>query len=156
MANFCSNCGEELKQDDKFCPSCGLSTEASLNNKAGEQKQGPGVIGYWEAKEIDTGDDYGSNIKGSLALTQQEIIFFRYAWLSKKPKERRRISILKIKSIVRTPIFNIITISHNKAPERSGAWRRFFSKRKISYKIKNWQSFVDNIKKINPSIKIKT
>ena len=28
MNKFCTNCGHELKQEEKFCPSCGFNTES--------------------------------------------------------------------------------------------------------------------------------
>lgn len=114
------------------------------------------VIGYWEAKEMNMSDDYGRNIKGSLALTKSELVFFRYTLLSGKAKEWRRILISGIKSIVRARLLNIITISYNRASPGSGGFRRFLGRRKISYKIKDWQTFIENIRKLNPNIKIKT
>jgi len=144
MANFCSNCGKKIKPESKFCGSCGLPIEIEKT-----------VIGYWQAKEYDTHDDYSRKIKGSLALTKKEIVFFRYAAFSGKAKKWRTIPISSIKSIARTPIFNLVMIRYNKAPKGSGALRRFFSNRTMSYKISDWQSFVENIRKLNPNIKIK-
>ena len=28
MNKFCTNCGHELKPEEKFCPSCGFNTES--------------------------------------------------------------------------------------------------------------------------------
>ena len=28
MNKFCTNCGHELKTEEKFCPSCGFNTES--------------------------------------------------------------------------------------------------------------------------------
>ncbi len=113
------------------------------------------VIGYWEAKEVDAGDGYGQNIKGSLALGRNEIIFYRNKFFSGGTKEWRRIPIRGIKSIYRTPILNLVSIKYNKKPEKTGFFSRIFNSKTISYKIKDWQSFIENIRRLNPNIKIK-
>jgi len=135
--------------EDKFCPSCGakLGTQSSVQ---------PSAVRYWQAKEIDTGDDYGQNIKGSLALGKNEIIFYRNKFFSGGTKEWRRIPIRGIKSIHRTSILNLVTIKYNRKPEKTGFLSRIFNSRTISYKIKDWQTFIENIRRLNPSIKIKT
>lgn len=143
MANFCPNCG--AKTSGKFCSECGASSAKKS-----------GLIGYWQAKELDTGDDYGRKLKGNIALTNDEIIFYRYKFFSGKAKAWRRIPIKGIKSIYRTRIFNLISIRYNKKPEKTGLFSRFFNSRTISYKINNWETFIENIKKLNPNIKIKT
>jgi len=132
---------------DKFCPSCGtkLGTQPSVQ---------PSVIGYWQAKEIDT-DEAGSSRKGVLSLTKDSLVFFIYKFFSKEPKERRRIAISSIKSIIKTPILNMFTIRYNKAPASAGALKRFVGMRSIAFKIKNWESFIENIRTLNPNIKIK-
>jgi len=142
MANFCSNCGAKLS--GKFCSKCGASS--------GKQK---GLIGYWQAKEIDRGDDYGANIKGSIGLTNDSIIFYRYGFLSGKAKAWRTIPLKGVKSISRTPIFNLISIRYNRKPEKTGFFAKIFYSRTISYKIKDYQSLIENIRRLNPNIKIK-
>ncbi len=37
MSKFCSNCGNELEENVKFCPKCGKGTENSTSNNT-EQK----------------------------------------------------------------------------------------------------------------------
>jgi len=140
MASFCSECGEELKTG-KFCASCGSSVLTKVAN-------------YWPAKEIDTGDGYSQNFKGSLALGQNEIIFYRDKFFS-GTKEWRRIPLRGIKSITRTPIFNLVTIKYNRKPEKTGFWSKLFNKKTVSYKISNWQTFLENIQRLNLNIKIK-
>lgn len=110
---------------------------------------------YWEAKEIDTGDGYGSNIKGSLAVGENEIVFYKNKFLSGKTKAWRTIPIKGIKSIYRTPLFNITTIKYNRKPEKTGFWSRLFNGRTIGYKINDWQSFIQAVQEINPNIKIR-
>ena len=40
MANFCQNCGKELKSEEKFCSSCGYATSnQSSNNNSFTQNQ---------------------------------------------------------------------------------------------------------------------
>jgi len=134
--------------EDKFCPSCGakLSTQSSAQSS---------VIGHWEAKEIDTGDGYGQSIKGVLTLSRNEIIFYRNKFFSGSTKEWRRIPIKGIKSIYRVPVFNLINIKYNRKPEKTGLLSRIFNSKAISYKIKNWESFIQNIRPLSPNIKIK-
>ena len=140
MANFCSNCGAKIK--GKFCTGCGaVFTKASASHAR-----------YWQAKEVDTGDGYGQGIKGSLAIDENEIIFYRNKFLSPTTKEWRRIPIMGIKSIIRTPVFNFITIKYNRKPEKTGFFSRIFNSRTISYKIKDWQSFVQNVKSLNTKL----
>ena len=146
MSNFCQNCGIKLKSGIKFCSSCGKAVSTPLFQRA---------VSYWSAKEVDTGDDYRQNTKGSLALSQEEIIFYKDKFLSSKTKEWRRIPIKGIKSIYRTPIFNLITIKYNRKPEKTGFWSKLFNKRNISYKVSNWKSFLENIQRLGPNIKIK-
>lgn len=133
---------------NKFCPSCGteLKTQSSTQSS---------VIGHWEAKQIDTGDDYGQNIKGVLTLSRNEIIFYKNKFFSGGTKEWRRIPIRGIKSIHRTRIFNLVTIKYNRRLEKTGFFSRIFNSKTISYKIKNWESFIQNIRTLNPNIKIK-
>ena len=147
MADFCSNCGAEMGIRDKFCPSCGTEIGAQPSVQ-------PSAIGHWQAKQIDT-DEGGSSRKGTLSLTKDSLVFFVYGFFSKEPKERRRIAISSIKSIIRTPIFNMFTVRYNKASAGAGALRRFVGMRSASYKIKNWESFIQNIRVLNPNIKIK-
>jgi len=132
---------------DKFCPSCGteIGTQPSAQ---------PSIIGHWQAKQIDT-DEAGSSRKGTLSLSKDYLIFYVYGFFSKEPKERRRIAISNIRSIIRTPIFNMFTVKYNKAPTGAGALRRFVGMRSVSYKIKNWESFIENIRQLNPNIKVK-
>ena len=112
------------------------------------------VIGYWPAKEVTSGgEDYGKTIKGSLAVGQREVIFYANKFLSSKTKEWRRIPIAGIKSIYRTPIFNLTTIRYNKKPEKKGFFSRIFNSKSASYRISNWESFIENIKRLNPNIK---
>ena len=132
---------------NKFCPSCGAETGTQSSAQ-------PSVIGHWIAKEIDT-DESGSSRKGTLSLTKDYLIFYVYGFFSNKAKERRRIAILNIKSIKRTPVLNFFMICYNKAPAGAGALRRFVGKRHITLKIKNWESFIENIRTLNPNIKIK-
>jgi len=143
MGNFCSNCGAKIK--GKFCTRCGATFAKASASQAR----------YWRAKEIDSGDGYGSNIKGSLALGENEIIFYRNKFFSGKTKESRKIPIRGIESIYRTRILNIITIKYNRKPEKTGFFSRIFNSRRISYKINDWQSFIQNIKSLNTDIKIK-
>jgi len=146
MANFCSNCRTKIEAGDKFCPSCGSPVFA---------KASAGAVGHWEAKEIDTGDGYGQSIKGVLTLSRNEIIFYRNKFFSGKTKEWRRIPIRGIKSIYRMPVFNLISIKYNRKPEKTGFFSRIFNSKTISYKIKNWESFIQNIRPLSPNIKIK-
>ncbi len=147
MGNFCSKCRTKIGTEDKFCPSCGkeIGMQSSPQLSA---------IGHWQAKQIDT-DEAGSSSKGTLSLSKDYLIFYVYGFFSKEPKERRRIVISSIKSIVRTPIFNMLTIKYNRAPTDAGALRRFVGMRSVSYKIKNWESFIQNIRALSPNIKIK-
>jgi len=147
MANFCSNCRTKVGVEDKFCPSCG--TEIGMQPSAQ-----PSVIGHWQAKQVET-DEGGSSRKGTLSLSKDYLIFYIYGFFSKEPKERRRIAISSIKSIIRTPIFHMLTIKYNRAPAGAGALRRFVGMRSISYKIKDWESFIQNIRTLSPNIKIK-
>ena len=147
MANFCSKCRTKIGAGDKFCPSCG--TEIGTQSSAQ-----PSIIGHWQAKQINT-DEGGSSSKGTLSLSKDYLIFYVYGFFSKEPKERRRIAILSIKSITRTPILNMITVKYNKAPAGAGALRRFVGMRSVSYKIKDWESFIQNIRMLSPNIKIK-
>jgi len=143
MSNFCPNCGAKIK--GKFCTGCGAtSAKVSVNQNR-----------YWQAKEIDSGDGYGSNIKGSLVVNENEIIFYRNKFFSGKTKEWKRIPIRGIKSIYRTPIFNVITIKYNRKPEKTGFFSKIFNSRTIGYKIGDWQSFIESIRKLNSNIKIK-
>jgi len=132
---------------DKFCPSCG----AEIGTQPSAQ---PSAIGHWQAKQIDT-DEAGSSRKGILSLSKDYLIFYVYGFFSKESKERRRIAISSIKSIIRTPILNMFTIRYNKAPAGAGALKRFVGMRSIAFKIKNWESFIENIRTLNPNIKIK-
>ncbi len=150
MAKFCSKCGTRLKAGAKFCSSCG---NTPINN---ETKASENIIGYWDAKEHDNSDDYSKRIKGSLALSKDEIVFFRYAAISGNPKKWRTIPLNGIKSITRIPIFSLIMIKYNRKPGKTGFFSKVFNGRNISYKISNWQSFIENIKRLNPNIKIKT
>jgi len=142
MANFCTNCGAKLT--GKFCTKCGTPSE--------KQK---GLIGYWQAKEVNNGgDDYGGNIKGTIGLTNDSIIFYRYKFFSGKARAWRTIPIRGIKSISRTPIFNLINIRYSWKPEKTGFFAKLFYSRTLSYKIKDYQSLIENIRKLNPNIKI--
>jgi len=145
MNKFCPNCGSRLKTEGKFCPSCGRSIAMPIKSNL--------VIGYWPAKEVTSGEDYGKSIKGSLAVGQKEIIFYADKFFSKKSKEWRKIPITGIKSIYRTPIFNITTIRYNQKPGKRSFFSRIFNGRNVSYKISNWQSFIENVKRLNPNIK---
>lgn len=147
MANFCSKCRTKIGAEDKFCPSCG--TEIGTQPPAQ-----PSAIGHWQAKEIDTGEGRSSQ-KGTLSLSKDYLIFYVYSFFSKEPKERRRIAILNIKSVTRTPILNMFTIRYNRASAGAGALRRFVGMRSVSYKIKNWELFIQNIRTLSPNIKIK-
>lgn len=135
MANFCSNCGAEIKGE--FCSRC------------------TNQVRRWEAKYIDNTEG-SSNYKGTISLSSSELTFHSYGLLSGNPKERYRIPLTQIKSITRTPLLNIITIKFNKAPQESGALRKFFGSRNIMLKIIDWQSFIQNIQSLNSNIKIKT
>lgn len=145
MANFCSSCGAKIGARDKFCPSCGSPASVKASTSA---------VGHWEAKEINT-DEAGSSRKGTLSLSKDYLIFYSYGFFSGKAKEWRRIPIVKIKSVTRSPIFKMVTFKYNKAPSGAGGFRRFFSKRVISFRIKDWQSLIENIRRLNPNIKIK-
>ncbi len=145
MANFCSKCRTKMGKEDRFCPSCGSPAFAKVSAD---------TVGHWQAKQIDT-DEGGSSRKGTLSLSKDYLIFYVYGFFSKEPKERRRIAISSIKSIVRTPILNMITVRYNKAPASAGVLRRFVGMRNVSYKIKNWESFIQNIRTLSPNIKIK-
>ena len=144
MAKFCPDCGNRLNVGSKFCSSCGSSAVNSAENS---------VIGYWPAKEVTSGEDYGKNIKGNLAVGKEEIIFYADKFFSSKSKEWRRIPIRGIKSIHHIPIFNMTTIRYNRKPEKTGFFSRIFNGRNVSYKIFNRKSFIENIKKLNPNIK---
>lgn len=114
------------------------------------------MVRYWEAREVNnSGDDYSSNIKGSLAVGENEIVFYRNKFLSGKTKAWRTIPIRGIKSIYRTRIFNIVTIKYNRKPEKPGFFSKFFNSTSTSYKISDWQSFIQNIQSLNPNIKIR-
>lgn len=132
---------------DKFCPSCGTKLGAQSSVQLSE-------IGHWQVKRIDT-DEGGSSRKGTLSLSKDYLIFYVYGFFSKEPKEDRRIAISSIKSIIRTPILNMFTIRYNKAPAGAGALRRFVGMRSTAFKIKNWESFIQNIRPLSPNIKIK-
>ena len=147
MANFCSKCRTKIGAEDKFCPSCGTG----IGTQPPAQ---PSVIGHWEAKQIDTGDDYGQNIKGVLTLSKNEIVFYKNKFFSGRTKEWRRIPIRGIKSIYRTRIFNLINIKYNRKPEKTGLFSRIFNSKTVSYKIKGWESFIQNIRPLSPNIKI--
>lgn len=138
MGNFCSNCGSRMKGE--FCSSCGENNQK---------------LKYWEATEIDQSDDYRKKLKGSLALNQREIVFYRDKFLSGESKIYRRIPLAGIKSITRTSIFNLTMIKYNQKPEKTGFWSKVFNKRTISYKIKDWQSFIESIQRLNLNIKIR-
>lgn len=146
MAKFCSNCGVKLKINAKFCSGCGevLKNTISLD-----------VIGCWDAKEYDNSDDYSKRTKGSLSLSSEEIVFFKYAVISGKAKKLRTIPLAGVKSVVRTPIFNLITIKYNRKPEKTSFCSKLFNGRNVSYKINNWRTFLENIQKLKPNIKIK-
>jgi len=148
MANFCSKCRTKMGAEDRFCPSCGEETGMQLSAQSS-------AIGHWQAKEIDNGDGYGQSMKGVLALEKNEVVFYRNKFFSGNTKEWRRIAIRGIKSIYRTPIFNLITIKYNRKPEKTGFFSRIFYSRTISYKIENWESFIQNIRSLSPNIKIK-
>ncbi len=138
-----------MEEGDKFCPACGGEAGGPAVSPAGE---------FWPAKEVST-DEAGSSRKGVLGISGSDLIFYVYGFFSGQPKESRKITISRIKSIVRTPVFNMLTISYNRAPEGSGALRRFIGMRRVTFKIKNWQTFIEKIKElssqINPKIKIK-
>ncbi len=138
MANFCSNCG--AKMSGRFCSECGSSLQTT---------------GHWQAKEIDTGEG-AHNVKGTLSLSNDYLVFFSYAFISGKAKERRRIPLSGIKSIIRTPILNTFTIRYNRASKGSNWLRRFIGMRSVCFKIKNWEPLIENIRRLNPNIKIKT
>jgi len=141
MPNFCSNCGAKIK--GKFCSSCGQSV-----------KDPSGLVGYWQAKHIDTSEGQASR-KGVITLSKTELIFHYYGFFSGKAKERYRIPIKQIKSIIRTSLLNWTTIKFNKASEESSGFKKFFNKRTIVFKISDWQSFIQNIQILNSNIKIK-
>ena len=155
MANFCSKCRTKMGEGDKFCPSCGSPAFAKGPRLSSAESPSAGAVGHWEAKEIDTGDGYGQSIKGVLTLSKNEIIFYRNKFFSGSTKEWRRIPIRGIKSIYRAPVFNLISIKYNRKPEKTGLLSRIFNSKAISYKIKGWESFIQNIRPLSPNIKIK-
>lgn len=74
MANFCSNCGAQLKPGSRFCPSCGAGLET-----------GDKIISQWEAEERDT-EGY-TRRRGFLILTRNELIYLSKPGLFSKNRK---------------------------------------------------------------------
>jgi len=180
MANFCSNCGSEIKTGDKFCLSCGteLSIKPSLENL---KKAFEGIrcelgldevfnaLGFGRSDLIDWREakwsrrrEEESMSKGLFLLTKQNIFFIIKAiWPSKLSKE------LIEKTIVVMPISTI-----REAKAVKGLFSRKFkmitinglvSKRGIFFRKERWtketfylddsKSLAEKVKLLNPNIK---
>ncbi len=57
---FCTNCGSEIEDHQKFCPSCGAPTEQTPASGGGE-KPAPkkGVLGEIDREDIEEGVERG-------------------------------------------------------------------------------------------------
>jgi len=115
-----------------------------------------GLAGEWEAKESDFVEDTMSRRKGILFLTKKELIFvIESGVFSKKLKEAWRVPVSKMKTAGKGPFLfrKIVAISYDVSPEGAGAIRKLMGIRQIAFKLKDADSLVNKLKKLNPGIK---
>lgn len=115
-----------------------------------------GSVAAWrDAKFYGSSGEDNVAYKGYLLLTDQKLVFVSKKGFLKPIKIRYDMAVSKIKSISKLPLTNQFIIYAGTAEKESGFIKKMLSSKNAQMHIKDGKSFVDEIVKINPSIKKK-
>ena len=113
------------------------------------------IVTWREAKFYGSSGEDSAVYKGYLLMTEDRLIFVSRKGLLKSVRIRYDMDVSNITSVSKIPLTNRFIIHANTADKDSGFIKKMLYSKTAQIHIEDGKSFVEEMAKLNPSIKMK-